>query len=151
MRDVLMTTSFVAAQAKRDKTRIYEVFNTPECQPFLPPRTGIGESRRFNRDQAILLMLHSDFARWGLSVPFAGKLVSRVGEALADHPVAGELTIAFHDNGASFYLPDTEERSAEQLCGRVCFRVTIDLAGYRSALAKAVGAEAQVIGASDAA
>ena len=102
MREVKLTTSFVAPLVRRDKTTIYQWFNTPECQPWLPAKTGIGESRTFTPEQAVLLMILSDLNRWGVPVPFAGKIVSLIAERLAAEPSAAEVHLQFHENGATF-------------------------------------------------
>lgn len=147
MRDVVMTTSFVAPLARRDKTIIYQWFNTPECQAWLPPRTGIGESRSFTREQTVLLMLHSDLNRWGIPVPMAGRLVTMVAERLATSPEMSGGSFVFCENGASFF----DVGSAFPVgVGRRRFSLHIDLAGYRATINDAVDAEVQVIGAEDA-
>ena len=155
MRDIRMTTSFVAPLARRDKTTIYQWFSTPECQPWLPPKTGIGESRTFTPERAVLLMIHSDLNRWGIPVPFAGKLVARIAETLAAHPDASALHISFHENGASFC--GVSEMGYEQFvaennsAGPFRFALEVDVRSYRWTIKEAVEAEAQLIGTEDVA
>jgi hypothetical protein len=156
MRDVRMTTSFVAPLARRDKTTIYQWFNTPECQAWLPPKTGIGESRTFTPEQAVLLMIHSDLNRWGIPVPFAGKLVASISETLAAHPDAGAVHVSFHEKGASFCRVSDgsgyEQFLADQTgAGAFRFALEIDVRSYRWTVKEAIEADDQVIGAEDAA
>jgi len=153
-----MTTTFVSELARRDKTRIYEVLNTPECQPFLPARAGIGESRRFNPDQAMLVMLHSDLVRWGLSTPFAGRLVSQIAETVAkaeDGRRLDFITIAFYANGASYFVEGSEDGQGlysptPAHTGPARFRMTVSLCNYRSEIDAAINSQPQVIGDDDA-
>jgi hypothetical protein len=136
-----LNTLAVADLCRRDKTRLYEVFNTPECQPWLPPKKGIGEGRAFNPRQTLLTMMHSDFTRWGLSVPFAGRLVTRIAEVLFEHPDADVLTISFHENGASFFAADQghdDLPSEGNGAGHVRFRVQMHLSAYREAINSAL-------------
>lgn len=159
MRDVKMTTSFVAPLARRDKTTIYQWFNTPECQSWLPPKTGIGESRTFNLGQTVLLMIHSDLNRWGIPVPMAGKLVGRMAELLAksaDSPIQPEyLSVGFFENGASFCdlapADSAKVRLSDRGAGNLRFVLQIDIREYREVVETAIDAETQVIGVEDAA
>ena len=153
MRKVKLTTSFVAPLARRDKTTIYQWFNTPGCQSWLPPKTGIGESRTFTAEQAVLLMILSDLNRWGAPVPFAGKIVSQIAESLAAEPNAAEVHLQFHENGATF-----TEAHGEQPCvltgvdngaGPMRFGLAFDVIAYRAAVQKAIDAEVTVLGAED--
>lgn len=158
MRDVRMTTSFVAPLARRDKTTIYQWFNTPECQPWLPPKTAIGESRTFSQEQAVLLMIHSDLNRWGIPVPMAGRLVAQIAEKLAameiaHHSDAGVVTIGFCENGSSLCLADNianldHHRNWFKANG-ARFVLEIALREYRAAIRDAIDAEPQVIGGDD--
>lgn len=149
MRDVKMTTSFVAPLARRDKTTIYQWFNTPECQSWLPPRTGIGESRTFTVEQAILLMIHSDLNRWGMPVPMAGRLVRQIAEVLRLHP-HDTASIGFCENGASFCITDTapgcKVDSVSRGAGAFRFALEIDVSSYRETVLAAIDAAPQVIG-----
>jgi hypothetical protein len=157
MRDVRMTTSFVAPLARRDKTTIYQWFNTPECQSWLPPKTGIGESRTFSPEQAVLLMIHSDLNRWGIPVPFAGKLVARIDETLATQPNASVVQISFHENGASFCRVPSDDFgdgpfvADQNQAGKFRFALEVDVRGYRWTVKEAIEAHPQVIGAEDVA
>lgn len=159
MRDVKMTTSFVAPLARRDKTTIYQWFNTPECQAWLPPKTGVGESRTFTQEEAVLLMVHSDLNRWGIPVPMAGRLVAQIAEKLEPHWQVGMgpyfVSIGFCENGASFCEPacarlvQDERRFISTGAGELRFIVEINLDGYRKTVREAVDAEPQVIGGDD--
>ena len=146
MRDVRLTTSFVAPLARRDKTTIYQWFNTPECQPWLPSKTGIGESRTFTQEQALLLMIHSDLNRWGIPVPFAGRLVSLIAERLHSCPKMDRGGFAFCENGASFF---DNGGGFPPGVGAHRFSLKIDIDGYRKTVRDAFETEPQVIGAED--
>ena len=140
----MLSTLDLAELCRRDKTRLYEVFNEPKCKAWLPPKRGIGEGREFNPRQAMLTMIHSDLNRWGLSVPFAGSVVTRLAEELYSHPDADSLTINFHENGASFFAAGqgyADLSSADNGAGALRFRLTLDLAAYRSAISAAMEAE----------
>ena len=144
MQTALLTTSAVAELCRRDKTRIYEVFNTPECQPWLPAKRGVGEGRAFDADQALFTMIHGDLTNWGLSVPFAGRVVCRIKEALAEEPNAPRLVIAFHEIGVSFFYAINDDDGPSRLtrtdngAGPARFRVVLDLSTYRAAICAAL-------------
>ena len=134
---ISLTTLAVADLCRRDKTRLYEVFNTPECQPWLPGKKGIGEGRSFTAEQALLTMIHADLTRWGLSVPFAGRIVTRIAETLFEQPNAATLTISFHENGASFFTADrgyADLLNDSNGAGRARFGVQIELTAYHAAI-----------------
>ena len=135
-----LTTLAVADLCRRDKTRLYEVFNTPECQSWLPAKMGIGEGRAFNSRQVMLTMIHADLVRWGLSVPFAGRVVTRIAEELFQAPEADDVTVSFHENGASFVAAG-QEHLYLPCAGALRFRLTLDLAAYRVAIDAALEAE----------
>jgi hypothetical protein len=128
--------------ARQRRTKLYEIFDTPECQPFLPEKAPIGEMRQFTPNQALLLMIHSDLNRWGLSVPFAGRVTCRIGEELFRHPDASRILISFHENGASFFNitvgEETHIAGAGNGAGQVRFCVLIDFACYRDAIGAAL-------------
>lgn len=145
MRDLLLTTTVVAELARQQKVTVYQWFGTRECKPWLPPSAGIGESRLFTLEKAVWLMVLSDFNRWGIPVPFAGRLVGRIVETLATEPNADQLTIEFRANGASFFYTE-EVPEAAHAAGEVRFRLTLDLAAYRRAVAAAIASQPRVIG-----
>jgi hypothetical protein len=89
MKTNLLSTAAVGALARQERPKTYEVFDTPECQPMLPPKAAIGESRQFTPQQALLFMVHSDLNRWGLSVPFAGKVATKT-----EAPISWKLMTA---------------------------------------------------------
>ena len=142
MQPELLTTTAVAALCRRDKTQIYEVFDTPPCQCWLPEKAPIGEPRRFNERQALLMMLLSDLSRWGLSIPFAGRVVTRIAETLCEYPDAEVFTISFRENGASFFIAadnrDADLASEDSRAGPVRFRVVFELSTYRDAISAAL-------------
>jgi hypothetical protein len=153
MKNTSLNTATVADLARQSRVKLYEIFDAPECQPFLPPKAGIGETRRFNPNQALLLMIHSDLNRWGLSVPFAGKVAARIGEALAERPGAERAVVSFHANGSSVFIATDDElgelASEGFGAGRVRFRLALELAAYRDAIRAALADRALLIGADD--
>lgn len=142
MQTDLLTTAAVAELCRCDKTQLYEVFDTPQCQAWLPPKASIGEPRRFNRRQALLIMLQRDLSRWGLTIPFAGRVVTRIAEALFEYPDADVFTISFRENGASFFVAadnrDADLASEDSFAGPVRFRVVFELSTYREAITTAL-------------
>lgn len=158
MQNILLTTTAVAGLARQDKTKVYSWFSAPECQPWLPPKTGIGESRYFTPLQAICAMIHSDLTRWGLSVPFAARLTSRIAEIIGMAPDTTHVVVAFRENGASIFFGQDEDGGRDTVaapdhapvCGPERFRLTIALAPYWAAVREAGAADApRVIGGSD--
>ncbi|WP_326525519.1 hypothetical protein [Sphingomonas sp.] len=100
--------------------------------------------------------MHSDLVRWGASIPFAGRLVSRMAETLLFAPGAGELVIEFHVNGASFFYGverhdlGFERSDAARAAGSARFKVTLDLAAYREAVDSAFAIYGRPVGDDDA-
>ena len=90
-------------------------------------------------------MVMSDFNRWGMPVPAAGRIVGRIVETLATEPNADQLTIEFRANGASFFYTE-EAPEAAHAAGEVRFRLTLDLAAYRRAVEAAIVSQPRVIG-----
>ena len=142
MQTDLLTTAAVATLCRRDKTQLYEVFDTPQCQGWLPDKAPIGEPRLFNERQALLMMLLTDLSRWGVHIPFAGRVVTRVAETLCEFPDAEVFTISFRENGASFFVAadnrDADQASEDSLAGPVRFRVVFELSTYREAISAAL-------------
>lgn len=137
----LLETATVGDLARINRAKVYETFDTPICKPFLPDKAPIGESRQFTPQQALLFMVHCDLHRWGASIPFAGRLTSRIGEALFAHPGADQVAISFHENGASIFVADdgaADLPSEDMGAGRLRFRVTFDLSVYRDAISAAL-------------
>lgn len=153
--DDLYLTTMEAAEASLSGPRIYLMQDEPTSESWMPPKVGRGQPRLFNRYQLLLLMLQTDLSRWGTSIPFAGKIVTRIAETLFSHPEAAELAIEFHEVGASFvYGVDRGEQlvrcDAAGAAGPARFRLTFDLDAYRAAVAAAFAQHARRIGVCNA-
>lgn len=137
----LLNTAAMGDLARISRAKVYETFDTPECAAFLPDKAPIGESRQFNFQRALLFMIHCDLHRSWLSIPAAGRVTCRIGEALFQHPGADRVAISFHENGASLFVADNGDAdlpSDDMGAGRLRFRVTFDLSAYRDAISAAL-------------
>lgn len=149
-------TSKDAAEATRCGPNVYTVHDDAQCRAWLPEMEGRGKPRRYNPNQLLLLMLHSDLTRWGLSVPFAGKIVNRIAESLFFNRNADELVIEFHRNGASFFYAGERQfagqvrEDAADAAGPARFRVTFDLTAYWKEVNAAFAACGRPVGTVDA-
>lgn len=144
-----------AAEVSRCGANIYTIQDDEQCKAWLPSMEGRGRPRRYNRNQLMLLMLHSDLTRWQLSLPAAGKLVNRIAEQLLFNRDADELVIEFRRNGASFFYAGVSGHAADEpndaayMAGPVRFRVTFNLANYREAVTTAFMLYGRPVGGSD--
>lgn len=144
-----------AADVTNCGANLYTIQDDAQCKAWLPPMEGRGKSRRYNRNQTMLLMLHSDLTRSSLSIPAAGKLVNRIAEQLFFNPDAEELVIEFRRNGASFFYAGARGHAADEpndaayMAGPARFRVTFDLANYREAVNTAFALYGRPVGGDD--
>ena len=134
---------------------ITHVHHNIACASWVPPMEGQGKARRYTPRQFLLLLIHSDLMRWGLSLPFAGRLVTRIAETMLFSPDAGELVIEFRVNRASFFYGVErgdlafDRGDAAHVAGPARFRVTFDLAVYWDAVNTAFATYGQARGGGD--
>lgn len=130
----LYLTSKDAADNSRCGANIYQVQDCTTCEPWTPPMEGRGKQRRYNPRQFLALLIHTRLMRLGLSIPVAGRLVTRITEELAINRDAGSVVIECHENGYNaFYAVDRgdlsfERSDASRAAGASALRVTLDIA-----------------------
>jgi hypothetical protein len=145
-----------AAEHSRCGANIYQVQADPSCATFLPPIVGVGKMRPYNRHQYLALVIHTKLMRLGLSIPAAGKLVTRITEELFLHPDAGAVVIECHENGFNaFYAVERDDLSfersdASRAAGPSALRVTLDIAGMWDGVNHVFATYGRRIGGEDA-
>lgn len=149
MRDLMLTTGSLAELMRMPLEPVHQMLPKPELQSILPPPAYNGKPRRFNARQTLLMVMVGDLVRWGVKVPLAGKLVTRLAETLLADPAADTAHIVFHANGASFFTTD-EEPDHAPMTGAERFRLTFNLEAYRAVVDQAMVDRARATGADDA-
>ena len=151
----LYMTSKDVAEATRCGASIYQIQSEASCRTFTPTLEGIGKSRRYGKHNVAFLMIHKKLTQLGMSIPAAGRIVSRIAEEVAFNRDAGSIVIECHENGANaFYAVDhnnlTFERSdASRAAGQAYMRLTIDLVACRASVDTAFALYGRPVGADD--
>lgn len=145
-----------AAEVSRAGMNLYSVQDDAACESWLPHKRGRGKSRTYSRNHLLLLTMHTSLVKFGMSIPFAGKLVERIAETLFFAPAADELVIEYHLIGASFFYGTArgdlafERADAARLAGPALFRVALNLSEYRRAVDNGFALYGRPIGDDDA-
>jgi len=136
-----LPTAAIADLAYTPLTSAYQMMSKDEIEPVLPPPAINGGKRYFNERQGVLFVLAMDLVRAGIKFPLAARWAVRTAEHLYGDPDAEHIHIEFRRNGAMFFFTTNEAPDAAQAAGPARFRLTFDLASYRTAFRDAARAE----------
>lgn len=138
-----LPTASIADLAYTPLTTVYQMMSKGEIEPVLPPPALNGGKRYFDETQGLLFILAMDLVRAGAKFPLAARWAVRIAEHLHEEADAERIHIEFRRNGAMFFFTTDEAPDAAKAAGPARFRVTFDLAAYRTEFRDALLAEAQ--------